>query len=583
MTRRMIRSLAGSGYLSLATAIVLSVSATGVGGQEYPAPPEQLAQYEAPARKTILELQPFRRTQTEEYQSGQTATLISLNPNVNASFLLQIDGQSYHIDNPDPARQFIRLAEEPAGALEITAGQVKLRCELLEGTPGALQSARDSGLPFAPLCGQRLYLRNRVAGSRTNLERVTDFLRDNVWQGEEIVRLVRDTFYKDRAAIPGKLLEDDGAHGSERGPRPAAINPAYVKSAIAPIGFGVALADPDRDRLSPGAWYPVAALPGVFAGAVQPRSIDADVLNSSGANRLDSIEGRAVDYFIAFDLGRYGLGFALGTDHPRLDWSPRPRPAARIPGLPGPDGVADAAPLVRSGMVSPDHVRRTISAFTGGFKRQHGAFKYGDYATTDTGKHYGFIERGVIYSKLKTELSTIYVLDNGTVGMKKWTSEDDALLPRIMYARQNGVPLVEIDPETGDTVPGDRVTLWGPGNWSGSAKAELRTLRAGACMQEYEGRQYLIYGYFSTATPSAMARTFQAFRCSHAMLLDMNALEHTYLAVYPRTDGRLNVGHLISGMSQLDKTARDGTVIPRFLGYPDNRDLFFVYEREADG
>nr|MDJ0640285.1 hypothetical protein [Paracoccaceae bacterium] len=283
----------------------------------------------------------------------------------------------------------------------------------------------------------------------------------------------------------------------------------------------------------------------------------------------------------AFDIDRYGLGFALGTDHPRLDWSPRPRAPARIRGLPGPDGIKDARPLVRSGMVSPDVAGRTIATFTAGFKRQHGAFKFGDYAVIDTGKHYGFIEKGVIYSKLKTGLSTLYVLDDGTISMKMWREEDNALLPRLMHARQNGVPLVQTDPETAAPVPGERVNQWGPGNWSGSAKAELRTLRAGGCLQEFEGRRYLIYGYFSTATPSAMARTFQAYGCSHAMLLDMNALEHTYLALYPRQAGTVHVEHLITDMTQLDRSGGGGTVIPRFLGFPDNRDLFYVYAREA--
>ena len=322
-------------------------------------------------------------------------------------------------------------------------------------------------------------------------------------------------------------------------------------------------------------------MPGVFVSAIQPRTISQDILQGPGpVNALDSVEGKAVDYFIAFDLGLYGLGFALGTEHPRLDWSPRPRAEARIPGLPGPDGIANAKPLIRSGMVSPDYAARTIATFTAGFKRAHGAFKYGDYAVIDTGKHYGFIEKGVIYSKLKTGLSTLYVLKDGSIGMKAWTEEDDRMLPDIMFARQNGVPLVQTDPETGKPVPGDRVNQWGPGNWSGSANAELRTLRAGACLQEWSGHRYLIYGYFSTATPSAMARTFQAYNCSHAMLLDMNALEHTYLALYPSANDGIQLEHLISGMSQLDKSGKAGTVIPRFLGYPDNRDLFFIYTRE---
>ena len=432
------------------------------------------------------------------------------------------------------------------------------------------------------LVGDRLYLRNAIPGSRSNLELVTDFLRDHVWGGEEIVRAVRDTLYKDQHAETSDLVEAAASACAEDGPCAAKIEPKYAESTIAPIGFGIALADPHQKHMIPGVWYPAAGLDGVFASAIQPRTISAEILKGPGnANRLDSIEGKAVAYMIAFDIDRYGIGFALGTDHPRLDWSPRPRAPARIGGLPGPDGIGNAKPLVRSGMVSPEYTGRTVATFTAGFKRRHGAFKFGDFAVIDTGKHYGFIEKGVIYSKLKTELSTIYVLDDGATGMKTWTEADNSLLPRIMFARQNGVPLVQTDRESGAPVPGDRVNKWGPGNWSGSAKAELRTLRAGGCLQEFEGRRYLIYGYFSTATPSAMARTFQAYGCSHAMLLDMNALEHTYLALYPRKDGQVHVEHLIATMSQLDKTAGDGIVIPRFLGYPDNRDLFFIYSREA--
>jgi hypothetical protein len=60
----------------------------------------------------------------------------------------------------------------------------------------------------------------------------------------------------------------------------------------------------------------------------------------------------------------------------------------------------------------------------------------------------------------------------------------------------------------------------------------------------------------------------------------MNALEHTYLAVYKRQGPKLYVQHLIEGMSQLDKLV--GTdYVPRFLGYSDNRDFFYVTRKEA--
>lgn len=557
----------------------LCFAGTSAAAEDYPAPPGQLAEYEAQATKTIIELQPFRREDTATLVTGEPASLISLNPNINASFLFRIGDEAYHLDNPDPGGQRLSLS---AAGLGIATADGEMVCEPLSGELGELAVARESGLPYAPVCGARLYLRNTVRGSRSGLERVTDFLRDHVWQGEEVVRVVRETLYKDRHAETSDLVDPGANSCASEGPCPARIDPRYAESAIAPIGFGIALADPDQTAMITGQWYPAAGLDGVFATAIQPRTVHADILIGPGnANRLDGIESKAVVYMVAFDIDRYGLGFALGTDHPRLDWSPRPRGPARVAGLPGPDGIGNALPLVRSGMVRPDMAARTIATFTAGFKRQHGAFKFGDYAVIDTGKHYGFIENGVIYSKLKTGLSTLYVLDDGTVGMKLWEEADNALLPSLMHARQNGVPLVQTDPETGEPVPGDRVNQWGPGNWSGSAKAELRTLRAGGCLQEYEGRRYLIYGYFSTATPSAMARTFQAYGCTHAMLLDMNALEHTYLALYPRQNGTVHVEHLINGMAQLDKSGGGGTLIPRFLGYPDNRDLFYIYAREA--
>ena len=136
-------------------------------------------------------------------------------------------------------------------------------------------------------------------------------------------------------------------------------------------------------------------------------------------------------------------------------------------------------------MVSPALVGRTVATFTGGFKREHGAFKYGDLAGRNHGSHYGFIEEGVVFSKLQPGLATLYVLDDGAV------AHDDLVggrrprcSARISYARQNGVPLVEPDPATGSAVPGALVAAWGPGNWSGSATGELRALRAGACLQE---------------------------------------------------------------------------------------------------
>jgi len=62
------------------------------------------------------------------------------------------------------------------------------------------------------------------------------------------------------------------------------------------------------------------------------------------------------------------------------------------------------------------------------------------------------------------------------------------------------------------------------------------------------------------------------------MLLDMNALEHTYLALYQHDDSKLLIEHLVGGMSALDKKD-GGSYLPRFVGFPDNRDFFFLLRR----
>jgi hypothetical protein len=200
-------------------------------------------------------------------------------------------------------------------------------------------------------------------------------------------------------------------------------------------------------------------------------------------------------------------------------------------------------------------------------------------ALANHGSHYGFIERGVVFSKLQPGLATLYTRSDGVVDMKTWTTADDGFLDRIRDARQNGVALIDFDPAQGTSLPGSLVNRWSAGNWSASESEQLRTLRAGACLQETADRRFLIFGYFSTATPSAMTRVFQAYGCRYAMLLDINALEHTYFALYTREQGRIVVQHLIQGMAVIDRKGGD-QLAPRFLSFPDDRDFFYVTRRE---
>ncbi|HVN43159.1 MAG TPA: hypothetical protein VMT50_10275 [Steroidobacteraceae bacterium] len=582
--------------IELARRLCLVALALGLAAAAASPPPEvlarQAAEYRAQVPKSVLELQQFRTTTSVPFEvAGSrpgTATLINLNPYVGAWYLLTVDtGQpagrrSFHLENPRPTAQTVTLLGGDPGAVRLAIGDRGAPCTLRPGDrDGALEGAVRSDLAYAPLCDGRLYLRNAVAGHRTSLERMAEFLREHVWGGEQVIGFVKEEFYHDAFLEQPALQPGAGTIPAATGhrPKPAAIDAASAGSGLVPAQLGLDVAAPGRE-LTVGQWYPIRDAGGVALSVVVPKVIDRSILSARqpSVNALGPVESEALVYMVSFDLDTLDPHFVLGTDHPRLDWSPRPPATMRDMSLPGPDGIDRPAPLVTNGMVSPAEVRQTVATFTGGFKREHGAFSFGRLAQQNHGSHYGFIEQGVVFSKLQPGLATVFATDDGAVRMKTWAVTDDALLPHIRFARQNGVPLIDYDATLGLGVPGLLVNSWAQGNWSGSAKEDLRTLRAGLCLQSSEAGRYLIYGYFSDATPSAMARVFQAYHCQYALHLDMNALEHTYLALYVTHGSQRVVEHLIRGMDVLDQQ-KGNTYSPRFLSFPDNRDFFFMTKK----
>jgi len=579
------------GWTGLVHAMLLATApgAAAVGPVEQSTPPSP------PARMTIADLQAFRSETRVPVQRADNvagdATLTNLNPQVNAWFLLTLDWgptrpkEFYHLENARPARA-LALHTSPRGFVEVEFGDRSPPCTLplagAEGRAGALGLARASGLPYAPICDGRLYVRNQTVGRASSLEKVTDFLRDRVWGGEKIVTLVKKELYRDAFLEQGepRVMTRAGAAPASA-PSGAVIDPASADLAVIPSDLGLDVDSADRALLL-GQWYGLRGLPDVYLSVVMPQVIAPGLRDGHerSVNRLDPTESKALVYLVAFDLGKFDLRYLLGTEHPRLGWSPRPPPESIDRALPGPDGIDRAAPLAITGMVSPEDATRTVAAFTGGFKRDHGAFRFGALARQNHGSHYGFVEQGVVFSKLQPGLATVFTTVSGEVQVGTWTQGDSGRMANIRDARQNGVPLIEYDPRSGASVPGPLVNRWGEGNWSGSATEDLRTLRAGLCLQETGTRRFLIYGYFSAATPSAMARVFQAYRCRYAMHLDMNALEHTYLAVYVSQAGQRTVEHLIVGMDVLDRYAGK-QFAPRFLGFPDDRDFFILTRRDG--
>jgi len=555
--------------------------------------PNQVNEYNAEVPKTILELQQFRQANSIHIKSrgGRegVATLTNLSPASNAWYLLKVassDGASesaYHLENPEPqTRRLLLDAKYPAG-LVFTEGKNRYYCEVFGGD--ALQQAKASQHIFAPLCEGRVYLRNAAIGHRTTLEAGTEILRDHVWGGEKLIDLghgLMGEIHRETGKI--EVMSPAGARtrasGSNDLPLTARIDSKYADRVLTSNNLGIELEGPEQTGMRPGTWYAAGGTPGVYVSILQPNLIDPAILQSykTIVNNLDNVEASALCYLIAFDLDQFKLGYTLGTEHPRVEWSEHIPAQMRNPKLPGPDGLGNISPLVKTGLVSPEAAPKTVATFTGGFKREHGAFKWGELSLQNHGSHYGFIENGVVFSKLQPGLATILVLNDGSVEMKTWADADNGRLAQIRHARQNGVPVIEFDEASRSPVPGPSVGRWGPGNWSGSEDRRLRTLRSGAALQTNHGKRFLIYAVFSDATPSAMARIFQAYRCDYAMPLDMNALEHTYMALYRRSGSKMSVDHLLKGMSELDKSTA-GELIPRFLGYPDNRDFFYLMRR----
>lgn len=117
--------------------------------------------------------------------------LTQLAPAANAWLLLSLpspDGRGtrhVHLENADPPGQHIALDAAAPGHLLITRGGAAVRCSVWPDK--ALAQASRARLPYAPLCGGRLFVRNAVPGNRSALEATTEFLRDHVWRGEQII------------------------------------------------------------------------------------------------------------------------------------------------------------------------------------------------------------------------------------------------------------------------------------------------------------------------------------------------------------------------------------------------------------
>jgi hypothetical protein len=468
-------------------------------------------------------------------QSRGELALTGAGQGVGRWWVLTRGGQTAHLDT----------GREDGAAVTLTGEGLAVGA----GRPCKLDAAALSDIfarhpePFHPVCDGQLWVRTAHAGYQTRLEAVTDLLRSTSL-GEMLINA-----YKDVVPVKGVAAQEapGGQAGAVGGP-PAAALPAR---AVRPVGLGIPVegAAPGAP-LAVGHWYGAAGAPGAWASVA---TVGDAAPGQPGAE--------AMAYLMAIDLDGTASEYVLGTDHPGVGWSSRPGVARQAP---GPDGFADTAPFVRTGVVPPWDQPRLLATFSGGYKREHGAFRSpAPVAGMSNGGHYGFAEGGVVLSRLQPGLATLLRTRSGGLAMRTWGS-GEAAPADLVYARQGGFPLVE-GGEIGPMVDSGR------GNWSGSYEGKLQTMRSGACLVERGGRRWLVYGVFTSATPPGMAALFKSYGCSYAMQLDMNAPELTYAALYRQDKDGPHEEVLYTPMADNRPGGKS-----RFSVVADSRDFFYV-------
>jgi hypothetical protein len=546
------------------------------------------AEFAFPVVGSLIELQPFAVSEVAFDANGRLIEFTNVNPNINTTFFLSIDSQSFHMELRYPQQtELIMTNQGQEGVLLLNPTEI-------DGEPCTIRFAELEALStensYTGLCNGLLAVRFTQSVNRSTSENVTTALRNNRmgW----FVEFAKNFVATDDAFTLGTASTGAGT-GSAAGPLMAQVKPEHngTSRPITRTSFQLS-----SDSLPVGGWVELSNAPGVYFSQIVPGDIANDVLNSTHEGRpTNAIErqdlGSAVN-LVAFDLSQMIPSYHVGSEEPRLTWSSRP---FRSYGgwnsirnqISGPDGFSSPAPFVRLGVENPWHRPGAdlVAHFTAGFLREHGAFRWGNLVEKNHGSHYGMIENGVVLSRLMPGLATFIVYKDGHTEMKTWDEEAfDPSSPEsyeayahIQFARQNGVPLVET--LNGQSVPGELVHSASHGNWSGNANAELRSMRSALCLQESQQGRFLIYAHFSSTVPSVMARTLMGYHCQYAIHLDMNSYNYTYAVVYGQTSSGedFTPGYLVTGSWGMEDDSTGGT--PRYLQNNVSRDRIRMIRR----
>lgn len=542
----------------------------------------------------VVGFQPYSEVQTAELVVGTdqkiSVTLTNLNKNIDGWYLLLAavpasgTKKLFNIENNFPNVYEVKLLS--SGQLEIKSkesGEAVQTCNLLGngGTDGEIWAAVGAD-PYMILCNGYLSLRNNKDGNKDLISWGTTWLRALGGDtGDQIVNMVKENLYDGEFYESGRELQGESTSVDSGGPANARIKPD--SGSISDHKINIATEEDLSQGMAIGQWYAAQNYDGVFVSVMKPKFVADDILKTftdrvnpidtaGGGNQSRAVgEGNAIAVSMAIDLSKHSIAWHNGTEHPGVGWSSRAQ--VRHQNAAGPDGFSTLKPLEFPGVVNPTIIPQLIGTFAGGFQRRHSAFKWAPYTSYNRGHHYGFMENGVLMSTIVPNLATLITYPNGDIEMKTWQPADAERMHLMKDIRQNGVPLIE----AGE--PSAFVNQWGPGNWSGSAEAVLKTPRTSACLYEDGRKKYLIVSYFSTHTPSAMARVLQSYGCAYAIHLDMNHPKFAYAALFKQSpDGAFDIEHLHQSMSGEDVKANN-VEAPRSILTPTYKDFFTIFKR----
>ncbi len=545
------------------------------------------------AAPNVVEFQKFKE-KTDLRIGSNEIELINLNKNISSWYLITLkvpkqNPVTLNIQtNARLVKEVVLNPDVPTGVMVEKLDGTKAPCGIFD--QAVLKKQGKQG--YEMICNNLIAIRfDQPVAATFSASGIADSIRGaTTWMGlaglgEDIAnfgKLIVNTV--DSPEIKEKVGQGSVEDKQKLVQGPPGANVQKEGTTIGRTSLGIELNEtvlPKDKQMLAGQWYPTKNFPGVYVSIINPQMVPASVLASypTHVGALNEQEKNAAVNIVAFDLTQFTFGWSRGSD---LDvaWSPMYYGTRPTPG--GPDGFGDLKELMAPGYVPSMYMPQTVAVFSGGFHRKHSFFLHGERSKTNTGNHYGFMEEGVLMSTLHKDLASFIIYKNGDVALHPWSQADEDNITQIRHVRQNGIAPIEYDAQNNQTVPHPYSKDSNLSNYWAGINNLTCVARGVAFTMENNGKKFLAYAYFSSATPNAIARVLQAYGATGAIHLDMNSAYNAYFSMVHFLNNSFKVELLANDMNGGNKSVtidNKATVAPRYLVTPDKRDIFYVYKK----